>query len=107
MQFQLESKTKTNGVITPIFRKGDPTNPANYRPITLGSAVDELYNLVLNARLMQHLETNQQLHDAQQGFRPKRSAVDNIFMLRACLDSHLQQKTATYLLFVDIEKAYD
>jgi hypothetical protein len=107
MQFALETKAKTCGVITPIYKKDDPTEPKNYRPITLGSAIDKLYNLVLNARIMDYLEQNGRLHDAQQGFRPGRSAVDNIFMLRTCLDARMQQKLDTYLLFVDIDKAYD
>jgi hypothetical protein len=107
MQFTLESKAKTCGVITPIYKRDNPTEPKNYRPITLGSAIDKLYNLVLNARIMNHLETTGNLHDAQQGFRPGRSAIDNIFMLRTCLDARMQQKLDTYLLFVDIDKAYD
>ena len=107
MQFSMEMKAKTCGVITPIYKKNDPTEPKNYRPITLGSAIDKLYNLVLNERLMTHLEEHDKLHDAQQGFRPARSAVDNIFMLRTCLDARMQQRLDTYLLFVDIDKAYD
>jgi hypothetical protein len=63
--------------------------------------------MVLNTRIMTHLEDTQQLHDGQQGFRPGRSAVDNIYMLKTCLDARCQQKLDTYLLFVDIEKAYD
>jgi hypothetical protein len=62
---------------------------------------------VLNARIMQYLETNNKLHDAQHGFRPGRSAVDNIFMLKTCLDARVHEKKDTYLLFVDIAKAYD
>ena len=107
LQFNLETKAKTCGVIIPIYKNSDPTEPQNYRPITLGSAIDKLYNLVLNARIMQYLEDNNKLHDAQQGFRPGRSAVDNIFMLKACLDARGHQKKDTYLLFVDIAKAYD
>jgi hypothetical protein len=107
IQFTLETKAKTCGVITPIYKKSDPTEPQNYRPITLGSALDKLYNLVLNARILQFLENNHKLHDAQQGFRPGRSAVDNIFMLKTCLDARAQEKKDTYLLFVDIAKAYD
>jgi hypothetical protein len=107
LQFKLEVKAKTCGVITPIYKRGDPTDPKNFRPITLGSAIDKLYNLVLNDRICKHLEDNNKLHDAQQGFRPGRSAVDNIFMLKTCLDARCQQRLDTYLLFVDIEKAYD
>ena len=107
LQFKLEVKAKTCGVITPIYKRGDPTDPKNFRPITLGSAIDKLYNLVLNDRICKCLEENNKLHDAQQGFRPGRSAVDNIFMLKTCLDARCQRKLDTYLLFVDIEKAYD
>jgi hypothetical protein len=107
LQFALETKAKTCGVITPIYKKGDPTAPQNYRPITLGSALDKLYNMVLNSRIMAYLEDNDKLHDAQQGFRPGRSAVDNIYMLHTCLEARCQQKLDTYMLFLDIEKAYD
>lgn len=107
LQFSLEAKAQTDGVITPIFKRGDPTEPANYRPITLGSAIDKLYNLVLNARLCDHLERGGLLHDAQQGFRAGRCAVDNIFMLTSCLDARARQGLDTYVLFLDIQKAYD
>jgi hypothetical protein len=107
MQFATETKAKTCGVITPIYKKADPTEAKNYRPITLGSAVDKLYNSVLNARILTYLEDNEQLHDGQQGFRPGRSSIDNIYMLKTCLDARCQQKLDTHLLFVDIEKAYD
>ncbi|KAF8069361.1 LINE-1 reverse transcriptase-like [Scenedesmus sp. PABB004] len=107
LQFTLETKAQTAGVITPIYKRGDPTDPANYRPITLGSAVDKLYNLVLNKRLTDHLEGHGLLHDAQQGFRPGRSAADNIFMLTSCLDARAAQGLDTYVLFLDIAKAYD
>lgn len=107
LQFSLETKAQTDGVITPIFKRGDPTEPANYRPITLGSAIDKLYNLVLNARLCGHLERGGLLHDAQQGFRAGRCAADNIFMLTSCLDARARQGLDTYVLFLDIQKAYD
>jgi hypothetical protein len=107
MQFEFEVKAKTCGVITPIYKRADPIESQNYRPITLGSAIDKLYNLVLNARIMTYLEDNDKLHDGQQGFRPGRSSIDNIYMLKTCLDARCQQKLDTYLLFVDIEKAYD
>jgi hypothetical protein len=107
LQFHLEDKSKTPGVIVPVYKKGDATDPANYRPITLGSSLDKLYNLVLNQRIMDHLEATNNLHEAQQGFRPGRSAADNIFMLRTCLDARKHNKLDTYMLFLDIEKAYD
>jgi hypothetical protein len=51
MQFQLETKAQTPGVIKALHKKGDPCLATNYRPITLGSVIDKLYNSVLNARI--------------------------------------------------------
>lgn len=107
LQFQLEMKVQTPGVIKALYKKGDPCMPTNYRPITLGSVIDKLYNSVLNARICAYLEEDAKLHEAQQGFRPGRSAVDNIFMLTQCLSARMHAKQDTYLLFLDIEKAYD
>jgi hypothetical protein len=107
MQFQLETKAQTPGVIKALHKKDDPTLASNYRPITLGSTLDKLYNSVLNARICRYLEDNAMLHEAQQGFRPGRSAVDSIFMLTQCLSARMRAKLDTYILFLDIEKAYD
>ena len=42
----------TCGVIKPIFRnKGDPSDPSNYRPITLLSCFGNLFTAIINTRL--------------------------------------------------------
>jgi hypothetical protein len=102
MQFKFKVKAKTCGVIVPVYKRADPVEGKNYRPTTLGSAIDKLYNLVINARIMTFLDDYDKLHDSQQGFRPGRSAVDNIYMLNTCVDARFQQKLDTYILFVDI-----
>jgi transcription elongation factor GreA-like protein len=42
----------TVGIIRPLYKnKGDPTNPENYRPITLLSCMDKVFTAILNRRL--------------------------------------------------------
>jgi hypothetical protein len=113
-QLVLETKAQTTGVITPLFKKGEPTDPANWRPITLGSSLDKAYNSCINARLVcllegewEGAEGEPRLHDAQQGFRPGRSCLDCLHMLTTVLHARLSSRQLTYLLFVDVEKAYD
>ena len=45
------------GAITPIHKKGDTSDPNNYRGITVGHVLGKLYALVINARLTSWLET--------------------------------------------------
>ena len=41
----------STGVIVPIYKKGDPKQPANYRGITLTSTMSKLVTYILNQRL--------------------------------------------------------
>jgi Reverse transcriptase (RNA-dependent DNA polymerase) len=107
LQWDLETKAPTTGVIRSLHKRGDTTLANNYRPITLGATIDKLYNVVINTRLMRFLEDNDSLHDAQQAFRPKRCTLDNILMLTTAMQARKKQQLDTYLLFLDIEKAYD
>jgi hypothetical protein len=58
------------GIICPIFKKGDRPNCENYRPITLLNSAYKVYATLLNNRSVKIVEN--QLSDAQMGFRPNR-----------------------------------
>ena len=46
----------TTGVIIPIYKKGDPTNPSNYRGITLLSTLGKVFTKLINNRLEKFTE---------------------------------------------------
>ena len=91
--------------------------PNNYRPIALLSNIFKLYECILNRRLTEHLEgfndadsdPEPLLREEQNGFRPGRSCVDNIFLLRElALDHKFQQRgKPLFFAFLDIRKAFD
>lgn len=64
--------------ILPIFKKGDPMIPANYRGIAIGNAIYKLLAMIVNRRLQEHVEEEEILPDTQNGFRQERSTVDTI-----------------------------
>ena len=45
-----------SSLITPVFKKGDPFDAANYRPIAVMQPIARLYAGVLNTRLMAFIE---------------------------------------------------
>ena len=55
--------------ITPLFKKGDRSQPNNYRPISLTSIVSKLFEHILSSNIRKHLESNNILHHCQHGFR--------------------------------------
>jgi len=71
--FELCHKWKTTprqwkeGIIVPIYKKGDPLKTSNYRGITLLSCVGKLYSRVIDRQLRIYLEKI--LVEEQAGFR--------------------------------------
>ena len=59
--------------ITPVFKKGDKSNPSNYRPISLTSLCCKLMEHILCHNIMNLLESNHILNDYQYGFRSSHS----------------------------------
>ena len=71
------------GIIVPIPKKAEKAipDPNGYRGISLLSAVYKVFCTVLRMRLESYLEGNQLLCEEQNGFRKRRSCIDNIMML--------------------------
>ncbi|CAL4065460.1 unnamed protein product, partial [Meganyctiphanes norvegica] len=59
--------------ITPIFKKGNRNDPANYRPVSLTSQVCKVLETIVREQLFNHLKSNNLLSEEQHGFREGRS----------------------------------
>ena len=95
------------GAITPILKKGDPSDPNNYRGITVGHVLGKLYALVVNARLTAWLEARGKRAKGQTGFRQGHRTVDNCFILRALAERARTRGVKLFCCAVDYEKAFD
>ena len=61
--------------ITAIFKKGSRTSPCNYRPISLTSVACSIMERCIKSKIMEHLEDNEILAAAQQGFQKSKSTL--------------------------------
>ena len=76
------------GKIIPIYKqKGDKSDPANYRPITLLSCMGKLFTSVINNRLQSFAEKYEKISECQAGFRKSFSTTDHIFALHTLINS--------------------
>lgn len=77
----------TCGIIKPVYKnKGDPSNPDNYRAITLLSCLGKLFTSILNTRLNFFANEFKIISENQTGFRKGYSTTDNIFVLHALIE---------------------
>jgi hypothetical protein len=94
-------------IIIPIFKKGNPNDPGNYRGISLASHMGKLFTSSLNNRLTKWSEHRSVLTDAQFGFRPGYGTTDAIFNnLHSLISKSLRKGNRLYCCFIDYVKAF-
>ena len=64
--------------VTPIFKKGDKSDPANYRPISLTSICGKLMESEIKDQIMHHLVRQNPLNSSQHGFLANKSCLTNL-----------------------------
>ncbi|KAJ3664706.1 hypothetical protein Zmor_000254 [Zophobas morio] len=71
------------GIIIPLFKKGQKSDAKNYRGITLLNKVYKIYAMILDQRLRKEMEARGLLPDGQAVFRKGRGTImDNVYILR-------------------------
>ena len=83
------------GLITPVHKSRDPSNPDNFRPICVLSCLCKLFTNLLNSRLYQVCKTEKLIHVSQIGFIKKHRTTDNIFSL--CIQERKETKNVCKL----------
>ena len=94
-------------MIVPIHKKGEISDPANYRGISLLVGLSKIYSSVLNHRLLKWASANDFFCDVQNGFRPARSTIDSIFTLHTAVTKEFSMGRTIYCAFVDFMKCFD
>ena len=93
--------------VTPIFKKGDPSQPSNHRPISLTSIVGKLMEGIMVDTIIDHLETNGLLRNSQHGFRRHRSCLTNLLEFFHFVFSEQDRDKAVDVIYLDFQKAFD
>ena len=94
-------------VITPIFKKGNPSESSNYRPIALTCICCKLLESIIVMNLLEYLNIHKLISKCQHGFLQKHSCVTNL--LESCRDwsISLAAHTSVVVANIDFQRAFD
>ena len=90
-----------------LHKKGDRTDPGNYRSISIQNPFLKCYSKVLATRITNYAEQNGLFPDEQFGFRSKRSCLRAVSLLHEIINGRLKAKKSTYVAYIDLVKAFD
>ena len=93
--------------IAPIFKKGNRTDAANYRPVSLTSVVCKVMESLIKQQLVRHLESNNMISKHQHGFRKGRSCLTNLLETFEEWTTALDEGHGIDVVYLDYRKAFD
>ena len=93
--------------VMPLFKKGDKTDPSNYRPISLISCVGKVMERVIFKHIYNYLNDNKLLYRLQSGFQPQQSTSYQLIDIYHQLSLSYDKKESSCIVFCDISKAFD
>ncbi|KAL4446708.1 hypothetical protein ABPG77_007952 [Micractinium sp. CCAP 211/92] len=90
-----------------LYKKSDPTDPNNYRPIGLALTIYKLWTAMLTAVLSDYASENAILNDSQYGFTARRSTHLQLMNVLNALEDAKMYRRDIYMLYVDVSAAFD
>ena len=100
------SKLKKAKVV-PVYKNDDETEPGNYRPISLLSIFNRIFEKLMYHRLKSYLGSNDILFKSQYGFRENHSTQHAIIDIVNVIQNNMDQKLFTCGIFLDLKKTFD
>ena len=93
--------------VTPVFKKDDPTDCKNYRPISLLSTVGKVIEKIVHKHVFNFFKDNNVITSLQSGFVPGDSTVNQLVDIYNTFCKALDNGLEVRAIFCDISKAFD
>ena len=97
---------KTASII-PLYKEGEKKEPTNYRPISLLPLFGNIFEKVIEIRLVKFLDKKKIITPHQFGFRKHYSTELAVTEIQNMLLKNLDENKVTCTIFLDLAKAFD
>ena len=94
-------------IISPIYKKGASSDPANYRPISLTSVAAKIAERIIKNGLLNHLNENNLFDPRQHGCRSGHSCQTQLLEQYQDVLKMIEDGDNADMVMLDYEKAFD
>ena len=95
------------GKITPIFKKGNPEDLGNYRPVSTLPLFGKIFEKVIYTRIYDFAISQNLINPNQFGFRKSHSTSHAVNFSVKIIEDHLAEQKHVLGIFIDLSKAFD
>ena len=96
-----------HSLVHPIHKTGDPSNPSNFRPISIVPVVSKIVERAVHQQLYNYLTQNHLLSSTQHGFRPRHSTETALISISDHILSANDRGELSLLCLLDLSKCFD
>ena len=96
-----------NWNVTPIYKKDDPSDVSNYRPVSLLSTIGEVLEKIVHNYVFNFFRDNEVFTTLQSGSIPGDSTVNQLVDVYNTFCKALDKGKEVRAIFCDISKAFD
>ena len=100
-------KSWLGGLVSFLFKKGDPLSIACYRPVCLLDTTYKVLSGILTDRLYRMCEKHGLLDPSQEGVRKLRSTQRQVQGLHWAIEERAQRRAFLYVSYLDFESAFN
>ena len=93
--------------ITPLYKKGPSSDPANYRPVSQTSVFCKLMERVIVAEVTYYMKTKGFISKHQHGFLNGRSTTTNLLESLSDWTCAIDNKLTQTIIYIDFTRAFD
>lgn len=90
-----------------FYKKGNPENPANYRPITITSIFIKIFEVILLTRFTIFIDKHKLINSNQFGFQVNKSTQDLLEQLLINIYTEFDYSNYVTICSCDVQKAFD
>ena len=93
--------------VTPIFKKGDKSDPGNYLPISLTSQICKVLKSFIRDNIANHLNKHTLLLQSQHGFTQGKYCLTNLLLFLEDITKAIDEGKPLDVIYLNFSKAFD